>query len=334
MQSAQVNIGGIWLPSLGQWGGLQIEDRWPGGNYELRCTLDPKLARRHPAVVNDAPVFATVVGPRWSGKLLEWDPETGEIVSQGYYRQGDGAPALNSSGKTTTVPNHAVDKAIAAGWVQWVRPESLSSVAYSADDPSGDATAQVNALGSLLDEWAAGSGKRWGVDELRAVYAAVDPTTVTHLLVNVPAPPESQQRAVGTVVARWQDAAGAFYTTIRGNERPIQLIDFVEAGPLTSAKITARCDRILAASVGGSTYGGFTITRDQIIGRTHLSAVRAGHKVAIIDQASADLSILGPSFVLGATVWNVDEETVECTPVDAPDLDLESIVAAQGGALE
>ena len=334
MQTPQVNVGGIWLSSLGPWGELEIEDRWPGGCYELRCTIDPKLSRRHPAVINEAPVFADVMGPRWAGTLAEYDPETGEIVAQGYYRQGDGAPALNSSGATTTVPDHAVAKGISAGWLNWILAGSLSSSPYSAENTAGDATAQVNATGALLDEWSASVGKRWGVDELRAAYAAADPTVATHLLVNVPAPPESRQRAVGTVVARWRDAAGAFFTTIRGNAQPVKLVDFTEAGPLTSSKVTARCDKILAATLGGSTYGGFTITRDQIIGRTHLSAVRAGHKVAIVDQASADLSILGPALVLGATVWNADEDTVACTPVDAPDLDLESIVAAQGGTLE
>ncbi|MFJ9387696.1 hypothetical protein ACIRON_02675 [Nocardioides sp. NPDC101246] len=328
---AELQVGGVWLSSLGPWGDLQVEDRWPGGNYEVRCTLDPKVSRRLPAIVNEADVRLTVGGDRWAGTLTEYDPETGDLVAQGYYRQGDGVPALNSSGMTTTTPNAAIDRAISSGWVNWRRPVSLSSSPYSSSDAAGDATAEVNALGSLLDEWAAGSGKRWGVDEQRVVYATADPSEVTHLLINTPAPVQSGQRAAGTVVARWQNSSGAYATTIRGNLRPIVTVDFTNAGPLTSGQVTARCDRILSSSAGAATVGGFTITRDQIVGRPHLSIVRAGQRVSLVDQASPDLSALAPSVVLGITVWNVDEDTVECTPVDAPDLDLQSIIEAQGG---
>lgn len=328
---AELNIGGVWLSSLGPWGGLKVEDRWPGGCYQITASLDPKLAYRHPAIINDAPVRLTVAGDRWAGTLYDYDPESGEITAHGYYRQGDGVPALNSSGMTTTIPNAAVDKAISAGWVNWRRPISLSSSPYSADDSTGDATAQVNALGALLDEWAAGDGKRWGVDEHRIVYSAADPTAVTHMLINTTAPPQSGQRAAGTVVACWQNSSGVYATTIRGSTRPVVTVDFTNAGPLTSNQVTARCDRILSASSGAATVGGFTLTRNQIVGRPHLSIVRAGQRVTLVDQATADLSGLAPSFVLGATVWNVDEDTVECTPVDAPDLDLAAIIESQGG---
>lgn len=328
---AELNIGGIWLSSLGPWGELKVEDRWPGGNWEIKATIDPQLSRRHPAIVNDAPVRLTVGGDRWAGTLTEYDPESGELVAQGCTRQGDGAPALNAAGMTTTTPNAAIDRAISSGWVGWRRPLSLSSVPYSASDDAGDATAEVNALGALLDEWAAGAGLRIGVDEQRIIYAAADPTAVTHMLINTPAPPQSGQRAAGTVVARWQNSSGAYSTTIRGSLRPIVTVDFTNAGPLTSAQVTARCDRILSSSQGAATVGGFTVTRDQVIGRPHLSIVRAGQRVVLVDQATPDLAGFAPSVVLGITVWNVDEDSVECTPVDAPDLDLASIVEKQGG---
>lgn len=328
---AELNIGGVWLSNLGPWGGLKVQDRWPGGCYEVTATLDPKLSRRHPAIVNDAPVRVTVGGERWAGTLTEYDPETGDVVAQGYYRQGDGVPALNSSGMTTTIPNAAVDRAISSGWVDWRRPTSLSSVAYSASDSAGDATAEVNALGSLLDEWAAGAGMRWGVDEQKIVYASADPTAITHQVINTPAPIQSGQRAAGTVVARWQNTSGAYATTIRGNLRPIITVDLTNAGPLTSSQVTARCDRILSSSTGAATVGSFILARNQIIGRPHLATVRAGQRVALVDQASPDLSSMAPSVVLGVTVWNVDEDTVECTPVDAPELDLAAIIEKQGG---
>lgn len=328
---AELNIGGVWLSSLGPWGGLKVEDRWPGCCYQITATLDPKLAYRHPAIVNDAAVRLTVAGDRWAGFLYDYDPESGEITAHGYYRQADGVPALNASGMTTTIPDAGIDRGISSGWLNWRRAVSLSAVPYSASDSTGDATAQVNALGALLDEWAAGEGKRWGVDEQRVPFAAADPTTVTHMLINVSAPTQSAQRAAGTVVARWQNSSGAYATTIRGSARPVVTVDFTNAGPLTSNQVTARCDRILSASVGAATVGGFTLTRNQIVGRPHLSIVRAGQRVAIVDQATADLSGLAPSFVLGSTVWNVDEDTVECTPVDAPDLDLAAIIERQGG---
>lgn len=335
MQSVEVNIGGIWLSSLGPWGDLIVEDRWPGGNHELTGAVDPKLTHRHPALMNGARTTCTVAGPRWTGDLAQLDWETGEFVATGLWRQGDEAPALNATGLTTTVPNSAVDKAISSGWVDWVRATALSTSPYSSSDAGGDATAQVNALGALLDEWSAGSGKRWGVDELKAVYAAADPTTATHLLINTPAPVESKQRAVSAVIARWRDAAGTYFTTIRGTGRPAKTVDFTNAGPLTSSQVTARCDRILSAATTAaqSTYGPFVITRDQIIGRPHLSIVRASQRIVIVDQVGADLSILGPSLVLGGSKWNVSEDTVECAPVDGPELDLASIIAAQGGEL-
>lgn len=332
MQSAEVRVGWVWLSSLGPWGDLEIEDRWPGGNYELRCTLDPRLAQRHPAIVNDAPVIATVGGVRWAGTLAEYDPEDGKIVAQGYYRQGDGAPALNSAGMTTTVPDHAIDRGISAGWLDWRRPVSLSAVAYSSPNSNGDATVELNPVGSLLDEWAAGAGKRWGVDEQRIVYADSDPGLSVHRVINTTAATQSGANAAGTVVARWQGSTGKYSTTIRGNARPIVTVDFTNAGPLTSSQVTARCDQILSTSKGAATIGGFTLARDQIIGRPHLSTVRAGQRVALVDQVGPDLTELAPNVILGTTVWKVDEGVVECTPVDAPDLDLQSIIEKLGGS--
>ncbi|HEY9353413.1 MAG TPA: hypothetical protein VIP28_09195 [Nocardioides sp.] len=328
---AELNIGGVWLSSLGPWGNLKIEDRWPGGNWEVSATVDVKLSRWHQAIVNGAPVRVSVAGDRWAGTLTEYDPESGELVAQGYVRQGDGAPALNAAGMTTTTPNAAIDRAISSSWVTWRRPFSLSAAPYSSSDAGGDATAEVNSLGALLDEWAAGAGKRWGVDEQRIVDAAADPTAVTHMFINTPAPVQSGQRAAGTVVARWESTNGVLQTTIRGNQQPVITVDFGKAGPLTSNQVTARCDRILAASTGAATVGGFILTRDQIIGRPHLSIVRAGQRGVLVDQATPDLTGFAPSVVLGITVWNVDEDTVECTPVDAPDLDLAAIIEKQGG---
>lgn len=328
---AELNIGGVWLSSLGPWGQLKVEDRWPGGNWEISATIDPRLSRRHPAIVNDAPVRLSVGGDRFAGTLSEYDPESGALVAQGYIRQGDGVPALNAAGMTTTTPNAATDRGISSGWVGWRRPNSLSSVPYSASDATGDATAEINALGALLEEWAAGAGLRIGVDEQRIIYAAADPSAITLQIINTPAPIQSGQRAAGTVVARWQNSSGVYATTVRGSLRPIVTVDFTNAGPLTSNQVTARCDRILSSSAGAATVGGFTLTRDQIIGRPHLSIVRAGLRASLVDQASPDLSGFAPSVVLGTTVWNVDEDTVECTPVDAPDLDLASIIEKQGG---
>lgn len=330
-QSAEVNVGGVWLSSLGPWGELKVEDRWPGGCWEVSCTLDPKLAHRHPSVAVRAPLLVTVGGVRWRGETTQADPETGEIIAQGLYRQGDSAPALNAAGMTTTVPDSAIDRAISSGWVDWKRPATLSAAAYSSSDAAGDATAQINSLGALLDEWAAGAGKRWGVDEQGVVYAAADPTATTHFVINTTVPVQAAQRAAATVIARWQDASGNYTTTERGNGRPVILVDLTQAGPLTATQAVARCDKILAATAGTATYGGFTLTREQIVGAPHLSTVRAGQRIALVDQATPDLSGLAPSLVLGGTVWDVAAGTVECTPVDAPDLDLGAILAAQGG---
>lgn len=338
-QRPWIRVAGVPLEVHAPVGDMIIEHRWPFGAWEAKWSMALRPRQRLPGVVKGVRV-EVLLGSlvTWSGTLTEPDASEGNFIASGLARQAEHAPALNSSGKTTTTPAVAVNNAIVQGWLDWINVVGLiSNTPYAGSDTSTiDASDRVNTVAALLDAYTAEDNLRWMVRPDRIVYAAPDPTEVTwdmHPTQQVLA--SASDRLAGTIVARWADSAGVLATTTTGTGLPVATVDLTALGGLTSTRVTTISNTILTrAAAAGGTVGSFKIGAEQIRGRPHLARVVAGQRARLLGQFDPDSGIsTTPSLVLGITSWNVDERAVTCTPVDAAARDLASIVAEQGGQL-
>lgn len=337
-QRPWIRVAGIPLEVHAPVGDMGIEHRWPFGCWEAKWSMALRPRQRLPGIVKGAKVEVLLGSLQiWAGTLTEPDRSEGNFVASGSARPAEHVPSLNSSGKTTTVPDTAIDRGIALGWLDWTRPASISSTAYAGTDSSTvDGSDSINTVAALLDAYTIENDVRWGVDAYRRVYKATDPTGVTwdmHPTTQVLA--SASDRLAGTIVARWADSSGVLATTTTGSGLPVATVDLTPLGGLTSTRVTAISNTILTrAAAAGGTVGSFEIGADQIRGRPHLARVVAGQRVRLLGQFDPDAGTsTTPSLVLGMTSWNVADRVVTCSPVDAAARSLAEIVAEQGGQL-
>lgn len=337
-QRPWIRVAGVPLETHAPVGEMVIEHRWPFGCWEAKWSMALRPRQRLAGIVKGAKVEVLLGSLQiWAGTLTEPDRSEGRFVASGSSRLAEHVPALNTSGMTTTVPDTAIDRAIALGWLGWTRPTSISNVAYAGTDSSTlDASDRLNTVAALLDAYTAENNLRWGVDAYRRVYTAADPTTVTwdmHPTTQVLA--SASDRLAGTVVARWANSSGVLATTTTGTGLPVATVDLTPLGALTSTRVTTISNTILTrAAAAGGTVGAFEIGADQIRGRPHLARIVAGQRARLLGQFDPDTGTsTTPSLVLGVTSWNVSERVVTCTPVDATARSLAEIVAEQGGQL-
>lgn len=336
-QRPWIRVNGVPLETYAPIGEVVIEHRWPFGCWEMSWSMTLRARQRLAGVVKGAKVDALIGSlPVWAGQLEEREGD--RFVASGAARMAERAPALNSSGMTTTTPDVAIDNAIAKGWVDWARLESVSNVPYAGADTSTiDASDKVNTLAALLDAYTAENNLRWKINERRHLRVFGDPVVTLHwdIYPNEQVLASAQEKLASTVVARWADAFGKLTTTTTGSGLPVAPVDLTPIGALTSARVTTISNTILTrAAAAAGAVGAFTITRDQVRGRPHLSRVIAGHNVRLLGQQDPDTGMsTTPRVVLGITSWNVSEGSIACTPVDAAARDLASIVAEQGGQL-
>lgn len=342
MTGIQVWVGGVPLSAVAAWGDLTIEHRWPYGCWQLDFSLTASTARKRPRNIVTGAATVAKLGSRvvWHGEMTEPNWADGTFTAQGWVRDGETVPCLTSGGLTTTIPNVAIDNAIANGWVKWRRTESISGVAYSADDTdtSSDGTDGFNAITALMDAYTLEAGVRWGVGPDQRVYTAADPTTVSwDIMPDVQALGVAQDKLAGTIIARWADAGSTAHTSIVGTGTPAVMVDFRGKGALTSTRVTALCNGILQA--GRATTGwtnAITVTQSQI-GRNgvhpHLAMVKAGQMVRLLGQRDPRGLDASTKVVVGTSKYAAAAATLELSPVDLADRDLASIVATAGGEL-
>lgn len=174
----QVRVGGVWLPTIAGVGDLTWSTTATGGSEEATWRMPLPETFTHPALVpgklvqlreGSANVFGGVLSqPRHNAD--GWDFTATGLADQLYTAH----LCLDGSGNTTSVPDVAVDQAIADGF-PGSRPVSLSSVPFAQTEQ----TDSLNYVGELLDAWATSLGKRWAVSPDGVVYAYDAPTVPT-----------------------------------------------------------------------------------------------------------------------------------------------------------
>jgi hypothetical protein len=166
----RLKVGSYWVSSIGAYGPVSIGHVWPGGLDTVSWEMAP--GTNHPALRGSALVTVYDAGVQIGVASLVEPGTDGMFEATGLHRQAASGPCLTTGAAFTTIPNDAVDGAIARGEVQFTRPTSISTVAWAPAAENGQFD-----LKQLLDGYAAEAGLRWYIDNRGALMTAVDPTT-------------------------------------------------------------------------------------------------------------------------------------------------------------
>ena len=339
----QAKVGGYWLHQIGAYSDLTIIDRWPGGNFEVSWTLELPVGYTHPALRRGASVQVLDGGlVVWSGLLSQPDRSTWECVATGLSREAESGSsniaymALDGSGNSTSIPDVAIDAAIARG-LPWVRRDSFSATAYT---DNADNSEPLRSLGDLLDLVATEAGKRWAVWADGAVVLAADPTTPTwHLTPGAADLGYADDEYASTILGRYLRKSDLTYQTVIITDADAEAarghrefsVDLTSLGPITTAKATGIANGILAKGksrlgwTNGIEAGAWDITTPGGVS-ADLTLINAGDMIRLHGIWDERLSVPYLDVVIGERRYTVGEQTVQLTPVDYQARTLASVV--------
>jgi hypothetical protein len=319
-------------------GEIEVTNEWPEGGTSLTFSMLLPPSERPPQVYTKASVDL-MVGARavWPGYLSEVDWAAGRFTAKGSITEGDSAPCLATDGRTTSVPNVAIDTAITRGEVTWRRPASISAAAYS----DGDETQKLNSVTDLLVAYQTEANKRIYVDPSRALRVASDPTAPTyHLLPGTDELSWATEAQADRLIGRYQSTPSGGYANVTvtapGARAPytVRMIDMSRRGVLTAARAAAILNGVLVDVASGGWAGGFDVTGYQIAGGPDLSEVAEAvgrgamfRKLGQRDPRPGRVPTGYIDFVCGQSVWRPLEDKITLTPIGTVARDVASILA-------
>lgn len=311
-------VGTRWLRSIGPFGPVTLSYVWPHGSDTATWQMKPGFT--HPDLRAGVRVEVFAGGAKvWRGTLAE--PGTdGVMHALGSWHDAQGVAAMTGATAPTTIPDTAIDAAIARAAVSWARPVSLSSVAWS-----GDPSVEIN-LDELLDSWAEGAGLRWYVDPFGNVRAAVDPTTPMWQVPSAVAGRGltlDQSEYYGRIYGRYLIGTGSWTFAVAGTSPPEKVIDLTELGVITSTRANAEVqNRYLLSGARRGWADGLNLSRGQIttMGGTPapLSMIQAGQMIRLqgVIDPSRDTRITSyVDVVIGESIYTEGEDQIQLKPV-------------------
>lgn len=325
----QVRVNDIWLPTVGGVGSLKWSTIADGGSEQASWRMPLPDSFVHPDLHIGAEVqIREGTLPVWSGVLSEPNiSEDGwEFTATGLFEKAgqNGFLCFDAFGNTSSIPDVAIDRAIADG-IGWTRPASLSSVAFS----ESDETDYLNSLSDLLDAWATSEGKRWSVNAAGEVYAYADPTIPTWHM----APGSTRLGLAGDdyasdIYLRYRDSASTYATEHVSDpvasadfhsEHPV---DLTTLGVITGAQATAIGTGMLAKGKARfAVTDAMTPNRYQLTtpgGQpAYLPFVRAGQMVrsfGVVNQQGVTLPYF--DWVIGKTEYEAGSREIQLTPTE------------------
>lgn len=292
------------------------------------------LQRRPLVEIMDGPVC------RWRGTLTEPDRESWSLTALGLCRQAEHCLCFDGALATSSVPNTAVDEGIARGILNWTRPASLSSVAFSA----ATTTDGLNYLTPLLDGWSEEAGVRWGVGADGAVRAAADPTVPTYQITpNVARLNLADDDYASHLYGRRLSGASTYQTHTRDDPDaaarwgPREFgVNLTGLGIITNLRAAAILEGMLAK---GKARTGYTnrieVASSQLLTAgglpAHLPSVTAGQMVRLNGFFDDSRLLSGKTYVdivIGETNYTDGEDVIVLAPVGLVPRTLSDVLAA------
>lgn len=343
-----VRVGNVQLNAVAPVGELVLTYRFPGGCWEASWTLGLRPGQVPPDLPRDARATITLGGVElFAGDVDEPDWSDGQMLAMGAVRSAETALCLNNSNNTTTtIPNTAIDQAVARGALTFGRHENISAAAYGDEAES----AALNTVTALLDAWAEENNTNWTVPANRGIITRPDPTEpLWHIVPDAAELGVASETLAGRVIGLWQGTTGRLSRTAVGSGRPEVPVDLRPLSAITSTRATAILNSILAKTgpAAGSWANTIEVTREQIMTRggvhPHLGEVAAsvaeGVMVRLLghpDPRTDDRTYAGRGYtdvIIEEASWNTSEGKLTLTPRGYADRDLASIIESAGGSL-
>lgn len=338
---AELRIGGRWLSGIAPWGELKWSHRWPGGCWEASWQMDLPVGA-NVDILQRRPLVEVMDGPvcRWRGTLTEPDRETWQLTALGLCRQAEHCLCFDGSLATTSIPNTAIDEGIARGILNWTRPASISSTAFS----TASTTDGLNYLTPLLDGWSQEEGKRWAVGADGAVRASVDPTTPTYSITpNVARLSLADDDYASHLYGRRMVTSTTYQTHTRSDTGAAARwgsrefgVDLTGLGVITNVRAAAILEGMLAK---GKARTGYTnrieVAASQLLtmggSPAHLPGMTAGPMVRLNGFFDDSRLLSGKNYVdivIGETEYVDGEDAIVLAPVGLVDRSLSDVLAA------
>lgn len=356
----QVRVGGEWANLWGTVSGLKFSTQANGGCWTASWSM-PGVDARTAAPAWDARTSVEIVlGGQcvWQGVLRDPQWDSGSFSAIGLGQLAGDRLALDSSGNPTTVPNTAVDQAIARG-LPWIRPNTISTAAVASVDKGG------LRIGALLDAYCTGAGLMWTVGPDRIISTFAPPTAATWMLT----PGEIDQMSIDG-----EDYATNLYATYQyvdvdstASPKPVLTattsaatsddrfatveypVDLTPLGPFGTPSTTAAAKSLGATSAQSLLNGMLALGKgrpaylDDINGNAltlltadgapaELALVHAGDAVLVSGAIDAYGMGINPLVVIGATNYDHDTRTVQCIPAGRSARSLQEIFTVSAPA--
>lgn len=339
--SPQVYIAGVKLETLAPVSGLVISHEWTpngiGGPVTAEFTMLLPANKRPSWLTKDAPAeirFGPGL-PSLAGAIAEPDWADGSITINAAATEGSSTACLTTAGKTTSIPDTAIDAARARGALSWIRPASISTTALT----SGDETADLNSISDMASAYCdANTNARLYVDPWRQILKGTDPTTPE--LVIVAGAGElawTTETQADRVIGRWKDATGKLFTTMVGTGKVEKLVDLTTNGPLTTTSATTILNNILTRASSGGWTNGLTLSAEQFLGERHLATVAdmVGRGVMVRNLGQTDprpdrIPVPYVDFIPERSEWHVADGQIILTPRGMVARDWAAILAEAG----
>lgn len=337
---AQLKIDGRWANTIAPWGGLGWTTKAQGGMHELSWSMDVDTRFRDRSLRTDA-LVEIYDGPSriGAGLLQEPDLAEGQFVARGLYRQAENFLALDASLDGTSVPNTAIDQAIARGLL-WGRAASFSSVAFTAST----ATTAPNTLHALLTDFSDSTSAFWYLDSVGFVHNTVPATTPTWFLA--PGLTElgvAEDDYASDLFGRRLASGGSFEVETVGDAtaraffgRREAAVDLTTLGVISQAKAESILTGRLAKGLARPSFTkSVDVTPGQLLSRggvpADLTMVRAGQVVRSHGLFDDIRFLNGKSYLdwlIGETRHEDGSGVITLSPVGLAPRDLAAVLAA------
>lgn len=343
MTTTQLRIDGRWASTIAAWGDLTWSTTKVGGVNEIGWSMDVDTTFRHPALRTGS-VVEIFDGPaRLGGGIMnEPDLVSGAFVARGDHRRGLNYVALDGSGVPTSIPDVAIDAAIARG-LPWTRPASISGSPFGANPPD-----EPFKISALLDAYTDAAGSFWYLDADRAVRTrpaltgAGQVTPTWYLAPGLTDLGVAEDEYASDLYARRLASGGTFAVTTRGDaaaraafERREEPVDLTRLGVLTAGQANAILDGLLAK---GKARPAFTesieVSADQLQTLSgipaDLSMVAAGQVVRSHGFYDDIAFLNGATYLdwtIGETRYTAGAPTISLSPQGLAPRDLRSVLS-------
>lgn len=255
--------------------------------------------------------------PVYTGKVTEFDRQTGEVHAKGLGLWLYDVLALDDTGANVRFLNAALTEAIAAGRWDGANPYNVGGTV------NGDATGNPVSIGQLFDEYCEQTGQHWGTGangHPRLYVAPTDPVwTVTP---DSAVFGETTEDAPTYLAGRYDDGTGVFKTAFAGTPGvgPESVEDLTERGTLTQAQAEGILSGMLARRTSRAWVNAADLTSDQIttVGGTSafLPAVRAGQLMRSFGAGYLDDGALSLTTMIGKTTYTAGSPTIRVEPLN------------------